>query len=454
MKMTVKNQFLQAALIVALGLISVSPLAAQTFTNLHSFSGGNNGSEPAAGLVLSGNTLYGTATSSTIFAINTNGTGFTILYPFTNVNDGVEPEAGLILSGSTLYGTTRNGGNNNLGVVFAISTNGTGYTNVYSLGNGSDGSIPMAGLILSGNTLYGTTEYGGSARAGTLFAVNTDGTGYTNVYTFGNGSDGSNPQAGVILLGNTLYGTAPEGGSAGNGVVFAVNTDGTGYTNLHSFTAQDPNTYTNSDGISPLAGLVSSGNILYGTASEGGSALAGTVFAITTNGSDFSTLYSFTNANDGENPDAGLILSGSTLFGTTANGGSFGDGTVFALNMNGTDFTTLYNFTNGNDGARIFAGVILSENALYGTAYQGGKHHDGAVFGLALPGPPQLSITLSGTDVILTWTNTAYGFTLQSTTSLSPAVWNVVSPASVVISGQNTVTNPISGTQMFYELSQ
>ena len=69
----------------------------------------------------------------------------------------------------------------------------------------------------------------------------------------------------MILSGNTLYGTATDGGSSGNGTVFAVNTDGTGFTNLHSFTALDLY-YTNSDGANPYAGLILSGNTLYGTA--------------------------------------------------------------------------------------------------------------------------------------------------------------------------------------------
>ena len=76
-------------------------------------------------------------------------------------------------------------------------------------------------------------------------------------------SDGANPYAGLILSGNTLYGTANGGGSSGNGTVFAVNTNGTGFTNLHSFTAYLVN---NSDGAYPEAGLILSGNTLYGTA--------------------------------------------------------------------------------------------------------------------------------------------------------------------------------------------
>src|SRR5206468_3922223 len=98
---------------------------------------------------------------------------------------------------------------------------------------------------LSGNTLYGTAYKGGSSSVGTVFAVNTNGVGFTNLHSFSAvprfsgpyiNSDGANPFAGLILSGNTLYGTAHFGGSSGNGTVFAVNTNGTGFTNLHSFT--------------------------------------------------------------------------------------------------------------------------------------------------------------------------------------------------------------------------
>ena len=153
----------------------------------------------------------------------------------------------------------------------------------------SDGTHPEARLLLSGNTLYGTASGGGSAANGTVFAINTDGTGFTTLHGFtaiANGlnietnSDGGYPVAGLILSGNTLYGTAGIGGSAADGTVFAVNTDGTGFRTLHSFTATDPNTYTNSDGANPICALILSGNTLYGTAYQGGSAGNGTVFSL------------------------------------------------------------------------------------------------------------------------------------------------------------------------------
>ena len=104
------------------------------------------------------------------------------------------------------------------------------------------------------------------------------------------------------------------------------------------------------------------------------------------------------------------------------------------------------------------AGLVLSDDTLYGTARWGGSSGHGTVFSLCFA--PQLTITRSGTNVILSWpTNVAgfdsTGYTLQSAASLvPPAVWSTNSPAPVVIAGQNTVTNPITAGQHFYRLIQ
>jgi uncharacterized repeat protein (TIGR03803 family) len=300
---------------------------------------------------------------------------------------------------------------------FAILHSFTELSNSPPYGN-NDGCRPSGGLILSGNTLYGTADRGGSADDGTVFGVNTDGTGFTNLHSFtgtlgdggivgaGTNIDGSDPAIGLIVSGNTLYGTAQYGGSSGNGTVFAVNTNGTGFTNLHSFT---------------------------GTLGDAG-------------------YYGYGTNSDGALPSAGLILSGNMLYGTAQFGGRWGDGTVFAVNTNGTGFSTLYSLTNGTDGVAPNAGLILSANTFYGTTDIGGSSGSGTVFSLSLV---QMTISLCGSNVILTWPTNQIGLILQSFTNLaSPAVWSTVSPAPVVVNGQCRVTNATSGTQKFYQLNQ
>jgi uncharacterized repeat protein (TIGR03803 family) len=363
-----------------------------------------------------------------VFRVNADGTGFTTLHSFaatTGTNpyrnsEGAYPN-GLILLGNTLYGTAGQGGTSGNGTVFRVCVDGMGFTNLHTFAaynnvtnNGvvyishSEGAYPNDSLILLGNTLYGTTDAGGSGDSslhgcGTMFAVNTDGAGFTNLYSFfGGTSDGGHPYGGLILSGNTLYGTTSDG------TVFELNTDGTGVTTLHSFSG--------SDGAVPFAGVILAGSTLYGT----------------------------------------------TYYGGSTYGSSTGRGTVFAVNTDGTGFATLHSFTagsglppyvNNSDGAWPVAGLILSGSTLYGTASGGGSSGNGTIFSISLP--PQLTIIPLPPNVVLTWPTNAAGFTLQSTTNLvSPEVWTTVSPGPVVVNGQNAVTNPISATQQFYRLSQ
>jgi uncharacterized repeat protein (TIGR03803 family) len=299
-------------------------------------------------LILSGNTLFGTTGqggpkgAGTIYSINTDGSGFTNVHNFVS-SDGNSTTAGLALSGNTLYGACQGGGSHAFGLVFALKTDGSGYTILHTFptetnGTNSEGGQPVGGLVLSDTNLFGTTWSGGTGGAGTIFRLNTNGTGFTNLHSFAamasnTNSEGAKPMSTLSLSGNTLYGAAYSGGATGNGALFAINTDGTGFTNFHNFTAL--NNLSNVDGAVPSGNLFLSGNILCGTAAAGGSGANGTVFVVNTDGTDFTVLYNFGPLIGGTNSDGSApvsaILSTNTLFGLTHFGGAGGSGTVFSL---------------------------------------------------------------------------------------------------------------------------
>jgi uncharacterized repeat protein (TIGR03803 family) len=519
MKTHINKLFAGPALVLGLGSALSAQMQAQTFTTLHSFAGGTEGGNPYGGLILSGHNLYGTTEygggsgSGTVFTLNTDSTRFTNLHSFapttawnldteepTN-SEGLRPLC-LTISGSTLYGVAVGGGSSGNGTVFKLNIDGTGFTNLHSFASSarapcpgyrlytnSDGTYPNSSLILFGDTLYGTAGGGGLFGGGTVFAIHTDSSGFRILHNFilwgpsicYTSTDGYSP-SGLTLAGTTIYGTTAHGGSSDNGTVFSISTNGQDFTTLHSFSASYTNSagvYTNVDGCVPSA-LILLGRTLYGTALLGGNSGNGTVFAINTDGTGFTTLHSFTSLSccdtngdggltngDGALPYAGLVCSADTLYGTASDAGSLGWGTVFALTTNGMGFTTLHSFGGGaynnsyytnSDGGYLTSGLLLSSNNLYGTAVSGGASGYGTVFSISYM--PQLTITRSAENVLVRWPANYAGFdyaslTLQSTTNLrSSMVWTPVPQVPVVVNGQITVTNPITGRQQLYRLSQ
>ncbi len=346
------------------------------------------------------------------FGVLTNATG---LNPYSQLVQGLDGK---------LYGTANSGDGNVQGTVFKVNSDGSGFTVLKWFTNSVEGANPW-GVTLSGSTLYGTTMWGGSFGCGTLFKVNTDGTDYAVLKNF-TASDGAGPgqQAGLTLSGNTLYGTIQQGGSSGNGRVFKVNTDGSSFTVLKDFTG--------SDGRLLRAGLTLSGSTLYGTAYSGGSSNKGTVFKVNIDGTGYTVLKHFAGS-DGENPRAVLTLSGDTLYGTTEYGGNSYRGTLFQMNTDGTGYIVLKNF-NYNDGAYPYAGVTLSGNTLYGTTHEGGSSGSGTVFKVNTDGTdytvlksftysdgaqPEASLTVSGNMIYGTTVNggTGDGIVFQVSTN-------------------------------------
>ncbi len=261
------------------------------------------------------------------------------------------------------------------------------------------GAQPSASLLNVNGTLYGTTAFGGSGCAsgcGTVFSVTTTGRKVT-LYRFqGGSSDGAEPMANLINVHGTLYGTTLLGGTANGGTVYSISTTGSEKV-LHSFGL-------GTDGRVPYAGLIDVNGTLYGTTSSGGSECknysgCGTVFSVTTTGNE-KTLYSFSGSPDGDEPFAGLVNVNGTLYGTTYSGGdsecfSLGCGTVFSVTTTGTE-KVLHSFDGAPDGGNPFAGLINVAKTLYGTTYGGGANSYGTVFSVTTPGVEKVLYSFSG----------------------------------------------------------
>lgn len=460
----------QSVLLLILGALATIALQSQTFTVLHSFTGGTDGGSPYAGLIMDPTTgyLYGTTAGN-----GTNGHGvvfiidpsdpslsFNVLHSFTGA-DGAFPTAGLIMDqAGYLHGTTVNGGASGsgcggygCGTAFTLDPHGN-ETSLYSF-LGPDGGNPYAGLIMDPGTnyLYGTTNQGGATGTdcggfgcGTVFQFDPQGN-QTVLHSFTLAEEFM-PYGGLIIdpaTGN-LYGTTQYDGVYGYGVVFQLDQLGN-LTALHSFTG-------GADGGTPYAGLVKdpATGYLYGTTYYGGASGpscsygCGTVFKLDPLDplGSFSVLHSFTGA-DGEYPIAGLIRdTAGNLYGTTEEGGASGYGVVFKLDPLG-NLTVLHNFTGAADGAGPWAGLIVDDStgSLYGTTVGGGSGY-GVVFKLTIPGYLNQAPAITSASSTAFTVGAAGSFKVTASGSPEPTL----SEAGTLPSGVtfNATTGVLSGT--------
>ena len=390
--------------VTSLCALGVATSAAQTLNTLYSFCTQTNctdGAAPNSSLIqASDGNLYGTTTEGgtqqqgTVFRLTTGGV-LTTLHSFcsqSGCTDGASPNAGLVqATDGNFYGTTLVGGdfthcNFGCGTVFRITPSGV-LTTLHSF-NRSDGESPFAGLVqgTDGN-LYGTT--GGNAAnydLGTVFKITTGGS-LTTIYTFSQSGfmNGAYPMAGLVqATDGNFYGTTGSGGTNGGGTVFSITPAGS-LTTIYSFCAQSGCT----DGFEPYSGLIqgTDGNF-YGTTHGGGSNGDGTVFRITSGGF-LTSLHSFNHTTDGTHPLATLIQANDgNFYGTNNPVGSVSTcnpscGTVFRITSGGA-FTTVHTF-NLTDGAYPHGSLVqATDGSFYGTTIFGGGNSEGTVFRLVV----------------------------------------------------------------------
>jgi len=399
---------------------------------LHAFTGANgDGAHPQGSLILYGGQLYGLTGGGgigdhgLIFMVSTDGSGFRTLHSFTG-GDGASPSGPLAVISGVLYGKTLNGGANGKGALFMINPDGSGFQQLHSFSGGAaDGAYPSGSLLAFDNVLYGMTTGGGSTDQGVIFRINPDGGGFQLLHA----CTTDEPGGSLIASGDMFYGLSIIGGSGNQGAIFRMNPDGNGYQILRSFVGGDD------DGANPDGSLIESNGMLYGMTGQGGSGNFGTIFKINPDGGGYHVLHSFSgNTSDGAWPSgSSLISSNGVLMGLTA--GSDTGGTVFQINADGTGFTLLHLFASEGcygDGGVPYASLLASGGILYGMTAWGGGEGQGTIFKINPDGNGYERIhDFSGEDgafpegALTAFDGELYGMTMQGGTDYLGTIFKI-----------------------------
>ena len=308
------------------------------------------------------------------FAISANAGTYTKAYAFTGSPDGSNPNGNIVAYSGKFFFTTAFGGVNSKGAVISYDPATGTEAVLHSFGTGSDGQTPSAGLTLVGSTLYGTTVAGGDSGNGTVFEINPQLGSEAVLYSFLGGTDGSGPLGNLSFANNYLFGTTNSGGKLNLGTVFRVDAVSGTEKVLHSF--------GDSLGSNPFTGLASLGTYLYGTTYSGGSGSVGTVYKVSTASGSVRLVHSFT-LTEGGYTQSDLVAVGTHLYGANLTGGAYGWGTIYKLTPGTGVVQVLYNFSASLAPRDVYAPFTSYNGLLYGTSLNGGKYGYGTVFSVS-----------------------------------------------------------------------
>jgi uncharacterized repeat protein (TIGR03803 family) len=264
----------------------------------------------------------------------------------------------------------------------ALAAQAQTLTTLHAFTGGNDGSQPNSPLLYHGGTLFGVTVVGGSGGQGTVYSVDPASGAETVLHAFAPGNGSPQNPAGKLIFHGRLYGTSLSGGTncvelGGCGTVFRVDPASGKEDVVYSFAGT-------TDGAAPDAGVIVLGGLLYGTTTGFGTQSYGTVFTLNPATGAETVLHRFTGA-DGSEPEATLMIYKGALWGTTAAGGNDGCaqegcGTVFQVDPSSGGLTVAYTFTSTPDGASPGAGLVEHGGMFYGTTTWGGSGDFGSVF--------------------------------------------------------------------------
>jgi uncharacterized repeat protein (TIGR03803 family) len=360
------------------------PLAANagTFTTLYSFTGKKDGGYPYGPIIYQGGELYGTtiAGKGNVFKVNATTGDFKVVYTFQGGTDGNVAAGGVTYQNGMLYGTTRFGGggcdNQGCGTIFSVNAE-TGDENVlYSFSQDCNCTTPVGPgtLVYLNGTFYGTTVQAGTNYDGSVFTYNVATGSFSNLYSFGGGTDGVTPNPQLLYQNNLLYGTTLFGngsschtGGLSCGTLFTVDPTTGAEAILYAFTQKKR-------GVRPISNLVYHAGSLFGATEAGGikPCRCGSSYKVKVGTGRETVIEEF---QDGQNY-TGVTLVGGNAYETLPSGGANGAGELLEVDLQSGQQTVLYSFTGGADGSQPRAQLLYHDGAFYGTTIGG----NGSVF--------------------------------------------------------------------------
>jgi uncharacterized repeat protein (TIGR03803 family) len=410
------------------------------------------GVTPRASLVLGTDGLYygstergGVLNLGTIFAMSGDGFNLSVIRHFGAAGDGRLPNGVIEGSDGLFYGTTQQGGTAGQGILFAISKNGSNHTVLRSFAVGplsTDGKTPRGNLVEAPDGfLYGLTSFGGLSNRGTVFRIGKDGSNYSIIHDFLLATHGAGPRDLILGSDQVLYGITTTGGITNRGTIFRCARDGNSFDVLHRFAGAE-------DGHAPMGGLLeATDGYIYGT-TFGNSTNGGTIFRTSKDGTDYSVIHRFVvgDQQGGWACNSRLMEDSSgALLGTTQQGG-LGNGVIFMVGKDGSGYRQLYRFgTQTPDALAPVAGLTRSrEGSYYGVSEAGGAGGVGAIFRFD-PRLVEMSIARTMSGSILEWPKSSTLDQLQQNGSLSSNQWNIVAEPLSDLGDRFRVTVPDSG---------
>lgn len=323
--------------------------------------------------LLSVTTAGGKTNHGTIFSIRPDETDFKKEFDFgANVFGGLL-YGGLVPSNTKLWGMTTYGGDVGQGVIFTINIDGSELTEVHSF-DGENGGIVLGNTLTPvDKKIWGMTANGGISDMGTIFHINDDGNGFTKVHDF-DGTNGDTPYGQLLEFDGKCWGMTVDGGVNNTGVIFNINLDGTGFSKILDF--------TNDTGHTPFGNSLSyHGGKIWGTTQRGGIHNRGVLFQMNSDGTGYTKIRDFQSAT-GSSVRGKLVEENGKLWGMSAAGGAHSNGVIYSIDLTGSNYVVVHEFEQGDldNGSTPLGGLVAHKKQLWGYTLFGGSDDLGVVF--------------------------------------------------------------------------